>query len=236
LEEKDHQIETIIRERTSAQHAEKQELLDKKGTNVAEIAELLAQIDHLRGQDQYNTLPGALDKEIAAAHACYKLDLEKIQLERTQFLKNKARLESEQEEINRDFEDANKKLAELRFACEKQEQLLDSIEKSIAHSREIIKVFDQKVMESHEIHLAEEHALEEELTEQSDLKGLKQKFTASEDYIKELTSEILQIKLEIRNLEHNMITAQNITLPNMDSEKKTCRKEKGLQRCPNSPK
>jgi len=96
LEEKDHQIETIIRERTSAQHAEKQELLDKKGTNVAESAELLAQIDHLQGQDQYNTLLGALDKEIAAARARYKLDLEKIQLERTQFLKNKARLESEQ--------------------------------------------------------------------------------------------------------------------------------------------
>uniref|UniRef100_A0A6B2KXC2 UVR domain-containing protein n=1 Tax=Arcella intermedia TaxID=1963864 RepID=A0A6B2KXC2_9EUKA len=220
LEEKSNRIESVIKERTSIQRAEKKELQDRKIKIQAEVASLLAQIETLRVQEtDFNNLLQHLDKEINSARARYNSDLEKIHIEKQKLDKDKTRLLQEQEEANKEFEIAKKKLERLKTRCQKNEKLLESIEKSISQSREIIQEFDKKILESNEIKLKEENLYNEEYQEQPELKQLKNQLSSTQDKVKSLTSEILKFKVEIRNIERNLTTIQQTSLPTLEAEK-----------------
>jgi len=221
LEEKCLKIEHIISDRTTTQRAERDDLANKRKNITDGIAQLLARIEALHQEEnECDHRIGTIDKDITTLRYRYKADLQKIQSDRTKFQKVQAKLLIEQEETLKEYDIYNQKLEQIRNACEKEEKILGTIEKSISKSRENIKIYDQKIIESHEIRLAEEHHLEEEIEEENELKSLKQKLVDLSEYIKQLSSSILVIRNEIRAIEQYVTTANNTTLPNMESEKK----------------
>jgi len=90
----------------------------------------------------------------------------------------------------------------------------------------MIEVFDQRLLESQHIKMKEERLLDEEVEETNDIKMLrKKKMSDLAEQTRVYSSLILKLHADINNYEQSMKVSSNITLPDLENEKKTCRRK-----------
>eukprot|EP01125_Pyxidicula_operculata_P013128 TRINITY_DN4348_c0_g1_i3.p1 TRINITY_DN4348_c0_g1~~TRINITY_DN4348_c0_g1_i3.p1 ORF type:complete len:880 (+),score=289.04 TRINITY_DN4348_c0_g1_i3:44-2683(+) len=224
LNQKYKRIQNVIQERTTTHHNEIVNLNEKRTKVQSEINELLARIEVLRKEEkEYTDKISKLDGEVETVKSKYQKEISEIEKEKSKINEDKKSLELEKKEIFKEKEKINKIINELVTNSQTEEKLLADITGSIANSREYIKGFDQKAVESQEMKLDEEHNLDVEINEQQQSRLLTQSLVDLSTKRDDLSTKIVDFKSEIRTLEQSIKTIQE-TLPNLDTEKKNAAK------------
>jgi len=176
LSDKHQRILVIVRERTSTQCTEKDILTEKYAKLQSEIGALLARLDILRAEESLCKEKIAnIDAEISTASERYQSELKVIEVDKDKCNQEQSELLAKKLEIQKEKARYDKKIEGLQITANNEKQLLNSIEKAISGSREMIEVFDQRLLESQHIKMKEERLLDEEIEETNDIKMFRKK-------------------------------------------------------------
>jgi len=176
LSEKQQRILVIVRDRTSTQCTEKENWTEKYEKLQSEIGGLLARLEILRAEEAICAEKiSSIESEISTASERYQSELKVIEVDKDKCNQEQSELLAKKLEIQKEKGRCDKKIESLQVTANNEKQLLSSIEKAISGSRDLIEVFDQRLLESQHIKMKEERLLDEEVEETNDIKMLRKK-------------------------------------------------------------